>query len=153
MIITCKAINLSKPFWNGRKIRQFWGSWTKSWRMVHWIFRFISVCQQLFDDLKAILGLRSPACTRIILLDYPPPELFIGLVRLNPWLSEFIFMILCGLFLCSGQSAWQTLVAYEACTRLCLQAWARGCMEAPEFLRDECIALRNAFGYVPNENF
>ncbi|KAF3796840.1 hypothetical protein EJ110_NYTH00677 [Nymphaea thermarum] len=27
----------------------------------------------------------------------------------------------------SGQSAWQTLVAYEACTRLCLQAWARGC--------------------------
>ncbi|CAN6479606.1 unnamed protein product [Victoria cruziana] len=46
----------------------------------------------------------------------------------------------------SGQSAWQTLVAYEACTRLCLQAWARGCMEAPEFLRDECIALRNAFG-------
>ncbi|KAB2610758.1 hypothetical protein D8674_018790 [Pyrus ussuriensis x Pyrus communis] len=37
----------------------------------------------------------------------------------------------------SGQYAWQTLVAHEACIRLCLQAWARGCTEAPEFLRDE----------------
>ncbi|PRQ52410.1 hypothetical protein RchiOBHm_Chr2g0155201 [Rosa chinensis] len=46
----------------------------------------------------------------------------------------------------SGQYAWQTLVAHEACIRLCLQAWARGCTEAPDFLRDECLALRNAFG-------
>ncbi|KAI5339991.1 hypothetical protein L3X38_019265 [Prunus dulcis] len=46
----------------------------------------------------------------------------------------------------SGQYAWQTLIAHEACIRLCLQAWARGCTEAPEFLRDECLALRNAFG-------
>ncbi|KAB2613417.1 hypothetical protein D8674_035733 [Pyrus ussuriensis x Pyrus communis] len=46
----------------------------------------------------------------------------------------------------SGQYAWQTLVAHEACIRLCLQAWARGCTEAPEFLRDECVVLRNAFG-------
>ncbi|XXG63082.1 hypothetical protein AAC387_Pa05g1348 [Persea americana] len=46
----------------------------------------------------------------------------------------------------SGQSAWQTLIAYDACFRLCLNAWARDCMEAPEFLRDECIVLRNAFG-------
>ncbi|KAB2610761.1 hypothetical protein D8674_018793 [Pyrus ussuriensis x Pyrus communis] len=46
----------------------------------------------------------------------------------------------------SGQYAWQTLVAHEACIRLCLQAWARGCTEAPEFLRDECLVLRNAFG-------
>ncbi|ERN19071.1 uncharacterized protein LOC18447445 isoform X1 [Amborella trichopoda] len=45
-----------------------------------------------------------------------------------------------------GQSAWQFFVAYDACIRLCLHAWARGCMEAPEFLRDECMALRNAFG-------
>lgn len=56
------------------------------------------------------------------------------------------------LYLCmhgsSGQSAWQTLIAYDACFRLCLNAWARDCMEAPEFLRDECIVLRNAFGYV-----
>ncbi|XP_062107072.1 uncharacterized protein LOC133818305 isoform X3 [Humulus lupulus] len=46
----------------------------------------------------------------------------------------------------SGQYAWQTLIAYDACIRLCLQAWASGCTEAPEFLRSECMVLRNAFG-------
>ncbi|XAR56351.1 hypothetical protein NMG60_11036803 [Bertholletia excelsa] len=46
----------------------------------------------------------------------------------------------------SGQNAWQTLIAYDACIRLCLNAWARGCPEAPEFLRDECLVLRSAFG-------
>ncbi|KAA8526659.1 hypothetical protein F0562_008138 [Nyssa sinensis] len=46
----------------------------------------------------------------------------------------------------SGQNAWQTLIAYDACIRLCLNAWARGCTEAPEFLRDECVVLRSAFG-------
>ncbi|XP_051151756.1 uncharacterized protein LOC127265803 [Andrographis paniculata] len=46
----------------------------------------------------------------------------------------------------SGQNAWQALVAYDACIRLCLNSWARGCAEAPEFLQDECLLLRNAFG-------
>ncbi|PSS16057.1 Epidermin biosynthesis protein like [Actinidia chinensis var. chinensis] len=46
----------------------------------------------------------------------------------------------------SGQNAWQTLIAYDACIRLCLNAWARGCTEAPDFLRDECLVLRSAFG-------
>ncbi|XP_047333688.1 uncharacterized protein LOC124937465 [Impatiens glandulifera] len=46
----------------------------------------------------------------------------------------------------SGQNAWQTLIAYDGCVRLCLNAWARGCTEAPEFLRDECLVLRSAFG-------
>ncbi|KAI8552285.1 hypothetical protein RHMOL_Rhmol06G0254600 [Rhododendron molle] len=46
----------------------------------------------------------------------------------------------------SGQNAWQTLIAYDGCIRLCLNAWARGCMEAPEFLHDECLVLRSAFG-------
>ncbi|PIA58301.1 hypothetical protein AQUCO_00500317v1 [Aquilegia coerulea] len=46
----------------------------------------------------------------------------------------------------SGQNAWQTMVAYDACIRLCLHAWARGCTEAPEFLHDECLVLRSAFG-------
>ncbi|XP_024928474.2 uncharacterized protein LOC107416811 [Ziziphus jujuba] len=46
----------------------------------------------------------------------------------------------------SGQYAWQTLIAYDACIRLCLQAWERGCTEAPEFLHGECLVLRNAFG-------
>ncbi|KAG8386685.1 hypothetical protein BUALT_Bualt03G0174700 [Buddleja alternifolia] len=45
-----------------------------------------------------------------------------------------------------AQNAWQALVAYDACIRLCLNSWARGCAEAPEFLRDECQLLRNAFG-------
>ena len=48
----------------------------------------------------------------------------------------------------SSQNAWQIFVAYDACFRLCLNAWARGCMEAPRFLQDECLLLRNAFGYV-----
>ncbi|PSS05886.1 Cytoplasmic dynein 2 heavy chain like [Actinidia chinensis var. chinensis] len=46
----------------------------------------------------------------------------------------------------SGQNAWKTLIAYDACIRLCLNAWARGCMKAPDFLRDECLVLRSAFG-------
>ncbi|KAH1062961.1 hypothetical protein AAZX31_02G291000 [Glycine max] len=47
---------------------------------------------------------------------------------------------------CNSQFAWQTLITYDACIRLCLQAWAKGCTEAPEFLKDECLALRSAFG-------
>ncbi|XP_024979103.1 uncharacterized protein LOC112516321 [Cynara cardunculus var. scolymus] len=46
----------------------------------------------------------------------------------------------------SGQNPWQTLITYDACFRLCLNAWARGCPEAPVFLSDECRLLRNAFG-------
>ncbi|RAL51189.1 hypothetical protein DM860_018215 [Cuscuta australis] len=46
----------------------------------------------------------------------------------------------------SNQNAWQVLLAYDACIRLCLNAWARGCIEAPDFLRDECKLLRSAFG-------
>ncbi|EPS74419.1 hypothetical protein M569_00332, partial [Genlisea aurea] len=46
----------------------------------------------------------------------------------------------------SGQNAWQALVSYDACVRLCLHLWARGCAEAPEFLRDESLLLRDAFG-------
>lgn len=49
-------------------------------------------------------------------------------------------------FYVSGHGSWQILIAYEACIRLCLHAWATGCMEAPEFLRDECAVLRNSFG-------
>lgn len=46
----------------------------------------------------------------------------------------------------SGHAAWQALIAYDACVRLCLRAWAKGCMEAPEFLLNECSVLRNSFG-------
>ncbi|XP_024318268.1 uncharacterized protein LOC100844890 isoform X2 [Brachypodium distachyon] len=49
-------------------------------------------------------------------------------------------------FTTNVQNAWQSFVAYDACFRLCLNAWARNCMEAPEFLRDECMVLRSAFG-------
>lgn len=48
----------------------------------------------------------------------------------------------------SGQAAWQAVIAYDACVRLCLRAWSRGCMEAPKFLEDECCLLRDCFGYV-----
>ncbi|XP_011622182.1 uncharacterized protein LOC18431026 [Amborella trichopoda] len=46
----------------------------------------------------------------------------------------------------SGQGPWQAVIAYDACVRLCLHSWARGCMEAPVFLENECALLRNAFG-------
>lgn len=56
--------------------------------------------------------------------------------------------MVCYLSSCNSQNAWQTLITYDACIRLCLQAWAKGCTEAPEFLKDECLALRSAFGWV-----
>ncbi|XP_031492844.1 uncharacterized protein LOC116259261 [Nymphaea colorata] len=46
----------------------------------------------------------------------------------------------------SGQGPWQAIIAYDACVRLCLHSWARGCLEAPFFLENECSVLRNAFG-------
>ncbi|XP_071715042.1 uncharacterized protein [Rutidosis leptorrhynchoides] len=46
----------------------------------------------------------------------------------------------------SAKNPWQTLITYDACFRLCLNAWARGCTEAPVFLSDECRLLRSAFG-------
>ncbi|XP_010266256.1 PREDICTED: uncharacterized protein LOC104603800 [Nelumbo nucifera] len=49
-------------------------------------------------------------------------------------------------FHASGQGPWYSVISYDACVRLCLHAWARGCMEAPMFLENECALLRNAFG-------
>lgn len=49
-------------------------------------------------------------------------------------------------FHASAQGPWHGVIAYDACVRLCLNAWARGCMEAPMFLENECLLLRNAFG-------
>ncbi|ONK75633.1 uncharacterized protein A4U43_C03F18930 [Asparagus officinalis] len=50
------------------------------------------------------------------------------------------------IFHASGQGPWYAVIAYDACVRLCLHSWARGCMEAPIFLENECALLRNAFG-------
>ncbi|XP_065880895.1 uncharacterized protein [Euphorbia lathyris] len=41
---------------------------------------------------------------------------------------------------------WHAVIAYDGCVRLCLHAWAKGCMEAPVFLENECALLREAFG-------
>ncbi|KAE8710856.1 hypothetical protein F3Y22_tig00110319pilonHSYRG00486 [Hibiscus syriacus] len=38
------------------------------------------------------------------------------------------------------------VIAYDACVRLCLHAWARDCMEALMFLENECALLRYTFG-------
>lgn len=46
----------------------------------------------------------------------------------------------------SAQGPWHAIIAYDACVRLCLHSWARGCMEAPMFLDNECALLREAFG-------
>ncbi|TXG52695.1 hypothetical protein EZV62_021864 [Acer yangbiense] len=49
-------------------------------------------------------------------------------------------------FHASAQGPWHAVIAYDACVRLCLHAWARGCMEAPMYLDNECALLRDAFG-------
>ncbi|OIT28396.1 PREDICTED: uncharacterized protein LOC109212700 [Nicotiana attenuata] len=48
-------------------------------------------------------------------------------------------------FHASALGPWHRVLAYDACVRLCLHAWARGCLEAPMFLESECALLRNAF--------
>ncbi|KAA8528345.1 hypothetical protein F0562_035700 [Nyssa sinensis] len=49
-------------------------------------------------------------------------------------------------FHASSRGPWHAVIAYDACVRLCLHAWAKQCMEAPMFLENECAMLRNAFG-------
>ncbi|KAK7321261.1 hypothetical protein VNO77_31727 [Canavalia gladiata] len=49
-------------------------------------------------------------------------------------------------FHASALGPWHSVVAYDACVRLCLHAWAMQCMEAPMFLENECSLLRDAFG-------
>lgn len=48
----------------------------------------------------------------------------------------------------SEQGRWHSVIAYDACVRLCLHSWAGGCMEAPIFLENECALLRSSFGSV-----
>ncbi|EPS72022.1 hypothetical protein M569_02736, partial [Genlisea aurea] len=49
-------------------------------------------------------------------------------------------------FHASGLGYWHAVLSYDACVRLCLHSWARGCMEAPVFLENECALLRDSFG-------
>ncbi|KAJ8765800.1 hypothetical protein K2173_014922 [Erythroxylum novogranatense] len=50
-------------------------------------------------------------------------------------------------FHASGQGPWCAVISYDACVRLCLHSWAKGCTEeAPFFLDKECALLRDAFG-------
>ncbi|KAI4389465.1 hypothetical protein MLD38_001690 [Melastoma candidum] len=49
-------------------------------------------------------------------------------------------------FHASTLGPWHAVIAYEACVKVCLNAWARGCMEAPVFLENECLLLRDKFG-------
>ncbi|KAL9152336.1 hypothetical protein ABFS82_11G116000 [Erythranthe guttata] len=49
-------------------------------------------------------------------------------------------------FHASGLGHWCSVLSYDACVRLCLNSWARGSMEAPTFLENECTLLRDAFG-------
>ncbi|XVF59087.1 hypothetical protein PTKIN_Ptkin07bG0246700 [Pterospermum kingtungense] len=51
------------------------------------------------------------------------------------------------IFHASGLGPWCAVLSYDACVRLCLNSWAKGCTEeAPYFLNGECSQLRNAFG-------
>ncbi|VVA16266.1 PREDICTED: ZEAMMB73_Zm00001d018133 [Prunus dulcis] len=48
-------------------------------------------------------------------------------------------------FYASALGSWHAVIAYDACVRLCLHAWAMECMEAPMFLENECAQLRDSF--------
>lgn len=51
------------------------------------------------------------------------------------------------IFHASGLGPWFAVLSYDACVRLCLNSWAKGCTEeAPYFLNKECSQLRQAFG-------
>ncbi|KAK6237922.1 hypothetical protein QUC31_003391 [Theobroma cacao] len=51
------------------------------------------------------------------------------------------------IFHASGLGPWCSVLSYDACVRLCLNSWAKGCTEeAPYFLNGECLQLRKAFG-------
>ncbi|GAB2260428.1 hypothetical protein Droror1_Dr00011283 [Drosera rotundifolia] len=52
-------------------------------------------------------------------------------------------------FHASTLGTWHSVIAYEACVRLCLNAWARGLQEAPVFLENECALLRSSFSLQP----
>ncbi|KAG9135285.1 hypothetical protein Leryth_015185 [Lithospermum erythrorhizon] len=45
----------------------------------------------------------------------------------------------------SELGSWYGVISYEACVRLCIDACARGCKEAPFFLVNKCAVLRNSF--------
>ncbi|GMJ04019.1 hypothetical protein like AT4G24610 [Hibiscus trionum] len=50
------------------------------------------------------------------------------------------------IFHASGLGPWVAVLSYDACVRLCLNSWAKGCTEeAPYFLNQECSELRKAF--------
>lgn len=45
------------------------------------------------------------------------------------------------------QGTWCAVIAYDACVRLCLHAWAQSyCAEVKGFLENESALLRDAFG-------
>ncbi|XWS41641.1 hypothetical protein CRYUN_Cryun17cG0099600 [Craigia yunnanensis] len=46
------------------------------------------------------------------------------------------------IFHISGLGPWCAVLSYDACVRLCLNSWAKGCTEeAPYFLNRECSQL------------
>ncbi|KAL6277294.1 hypothetical protein ACE6H2_020895 [Prunus campanulata] len=50
-------------------------------------------------------------------------------------------------FHASVQGTWCAVIAYDACVRVCLHAWAESyCTEVQCFLENECALLRDAFG-------
>nr|XP_043606485.1 uncharacterized protein LOC122578567 [Erigeron canadensis] len=66
-------------------------------------------------------------------------------VRTDSGPSSGLFHARLPTFHASSLGPWHSVIAYDACVRLCLHAWAKGCVEAPIFLESECALLRNTF--------
>lgn len=73
-----------------------------------------------------------------------------SILNLETKMQTLLIVTCCDIFLPnpSALGPWHRVIAYDACVRLCLHAWARGCMEAPMFLENECALLRDAFRQV-----
>ncbi|KAI4307474.1 hypothetical protein L6164_030656 [Bauhinia variegata] len=69
-----------------------------------------------------------------------------GATGLEPAASTSSYPARLPTFHASALGPWHAVIAYDACVRLCLHAWAMQCMEAPMFLENECALLRDAFG-------
>lgn len=62
----------------------------------------------------------------------------------NLEITQFLFFII----YYSEQGPWSAMICYEACVRLCLHSLAAdGDSEASYFLKNDCVLLRNAFGW------
>ncbi|KAL0909052.1 hypothetical protein M5K25_023574 [Dendrobium thyrsiflorum] len=99
-------------------------------------------CPTGFNDYSGKHGINSQANSGSKKTNQNISSSSVGIEASTP--SKFLPLKVPTFHAC-GQGPWHSVIAYDACVRLCLHSWARGCMEAPIFLENECSLLRNGF--------